>query len=85
METTPFKTETVRLFEQTVCSCRQVNFELYRNNPYRICMNTAANKFYHFNKLIGLDKLNLGFVHYKKLMKYQFLKNGSKWSEYRTM
>ena len=39
-------------------------------------MNTQANKFYHINKLIGLDKLNMSFVHYKKLMKIQFLKNG---------
>ena len=30
-------------------------------------MNTAANNFYHINKLIGLDTLNLGFVHYKKI------------------
>ena len=76
-ETDTVKTETVRLFEQTVSSCRQVNFELYRNNTYTIGMTTAANKFYHINNLIGLDKLNLGFVHYKKLMKFQFMKNGN--------
>ena len=39
-------------------------------------MNTTANKLYHINKLIGLDKLNMTFVHFKKLMKVQFLKNG---------
>ena len=39
-------------------------------------MNTTGNKLYHINNLIGLDKLNLGFVHFKKLMKIQFLKNG---------
>ena len=64
------------LFEQTVCSRRQISFELYKNNAYKIGMNTAANKFYHINKLIGLDKLNFTFVHFKKLVKFQFLKNG---------
>ena len=42
-------------------------------------MNTAANKFYHITKMIGLDKLNFGFVHYKKIMKMQFLKYGNTW------
>ena len=70
------KTETIRLFEQIICSRRQINFKLFRDNVYKIGMNTAANKFYHINELIGLDKLNLTFVHYKKLMKIQFLKNG---------
>ena len=41
------KTETIRLFEQTVCSRRQLTFELYRNNTTKIGMNTAASKFYH--------------------------------------
>ena len=61
------KTETIRLFEQIICSRRQINFELFRNNDYKIGMNTSANKFYHINKLIGLDKLNLTFVHKKKI------------------
>ena len=39
-------------------------------------MNTMANKFYHISKLIGLDKLNYGFLHYKNVMKIQFLKFG---------
>ena len=73
---TTLKTETIRLLEQTVYSRRQLTFELIRTNTSKIGMNTAANKFYHINKLIGLDTLNLGFVHYKKLMKFQFLKNG---------
>ena len=71
------KTETIRFFEQIICSRRQITFELYKNNTYRIGMNTSANKFYHINKLIGLDKFNLSFVHFKKLMKIQFIKNGN--------
>ena len=43
----------------------------------RIGMNTNSNKLYHVNKLIGWDKLNFTFVHFKKLMKIQFLKYGS--------
>ena len=34
------KTETIRLFEQIICSRRQINFELFRNNVYKIGMNT---------------------------------------------
>ena len=37
-------------------------------------MNTTVNKLYHLNKQIGLEVINLGFVHFKKLMKIQFLK-----------
>ena len=40
-------------------------------------MNTVENKFYHITKLIGLDKLNLSYAHYKKIMKIQFLKYGT--------
>ena len=39
-------------------------------------MNTTVKKLYRVNKLIGLDTLNLQFVHLKKLMKIQFLKYG---------
>ena len=70
------KTETVRILEQVVFTRRQLTFEIYRNNQLRIGMNTGANKFYHINKLIGLDKLNYSSVHFKKLMKFQFLRYG---------
>ena len=40
-------------------------------------MNVQENKFYHITKLIGLDKLNLSYVHFKKLMKLQLKKNGN--------
>ena len=49
------------------------NFALHRS---KIGRNVLANKFYHLNGLIGLDTLDKGFVHFKKLMKIQFLKNG---------
>ena len=56
---------------------QQSKFEILRNFQGKIGMNTMANKFYHISKLIGLDQLNLGFVHFKKLAKIQFLKNGN--------
>ena len=62
--------------EQSVCTCRQLNFEILRDNRTKISMNTLANKFYHITKMIGLGELNLSFVHYKKIMKIQFLKYG---------
>ena len=70
------KTETLHVIEQSVFTGRQITFEILRQNNYKIGMNTQANKFYHITKMIGLDKLNLSFVHYKKIMKIQFLKYG---------
>ena len=75
-DTESHTTESVSVFDQIICSRRQLNFEIHRNNNYRIGLNTTGNKFYHVNKLIGLDKFNLGYVHFKKLMKIQFLKYG---------
>ena len=39
-------------------------------------MNSFSNKFYHISKLISLNNLNLNFIHFKRVMKIQFLKNG---------
>ena len=40
-------------------------------------MNLDEDKLYYLNNYLSLDILNLGFVHFKKLLKIQFLKNGS--------
>ena len=61
--------ETITVIEQMILTSRQINFQILRNNRRKIGLNTTANKFYHLNKLIGLNRLNLGFVHYKKLAK----------------
>ena len=53
-----------------------MNFELIKDNNFKIGMNTIVNKFYHINKQIRLDTLNFSFVHYKKIMKLQYLKYG---------
>ena len=63
------KTVTLYVIEQSVFTGRQITFDILRHNNNKIGMNTQANKFYYIMKLIGLDKLNLSFVHYKKLMK----------------
>ena len=76
----PLTFEKISLFDQMVCGRRQSKFEILRNFQGKIGMNTMANKFYHISKLIGLDQLNLGFVHFKKLAKIQFLKNGNTWA-----
>ena len=70
-------TEHVRILSNIVCPRRQLKFEILRDNAVKIGMNTSSNKLYHLNKLIGYDFLNLGFVHFKKLMKIQFLKFGN--------
>ena len=69
-------TETISVFDQVICTRRQLNFETFKNNNYKIGLNTTGNKLYHVNKLIGLDKFNLNYVHFKKIMKIQFLKYG---------
>ena len=68
--------EHATLFCNIVCTGRQLNFEIIRSNRNKIGMNCISNKFYHVSKLISLNSLNLSFVHFKKLMKIQFLKNG---------
>ena len=72
-------TETIRALDQVICTRRQLNFEVIKNNNYKIGLNTTGNKFYHINKQIGLDKLNLSYVHFKKITKIQFLKYGKTW------
>ena len=69
--------EHVTLLDQIICTSRQLRFQIFLNCDLKIGMNTTANKFYYLNNLIGLDMLNLDFVHFKKLAKIQFLKNGS--------
>ena len=51
---------TATVLNQIVCSGRQLMFGIFKSNNFKIDMNTTANKFYHINKQIGLDKLALG-------------------------
>ena len=69
-------TEHALLVNNVICPRRQLKFEMFRSNPSKIGINTLSNKFHQISKQISLDALNLNFVHYKKLMKIQFLKNG---------
>ena len=71
--------ETITVIDQMILTSRQVNFQILKNNRRKIGLNTTANKLYSINNLIGLDRLNLNFLHYKKLSKIQFLKNGKTW------
>ena len=69
-------TEHALLLSNVICPRRQTMFEMIKSNRCKIGLNALCNKFYHISKQISFDSLNLGFVHYKKLMKLQFLKNG---------
>ena len=60
---------SAELINNVICTGRQLNFEIIRNNRSKIGMNTLSNKFYHISKQISLDLLDLEFVHFKKLMK----------------
>ena len=73
--------EHVRILNNMVCTRRQLRFEIIKDNRFKIGMNSVLNKFYHINKEISLDSLNLAFVHFKKLMKFQYLKYGKTWSQ----
>ena len=69
--------EQVTVMDQIICTGRQLKFQIFKNNTSKIGMNTTAKKLFHVNNLIGLDMLNLSYVHFKKLAKIQFLKNGN--------
>ena len=69
--------EHVAILDQMICTGRQLSVKTFKNNKSKIGLNTTANKIYPLNGLISFDSLNLGFVHFKKLMKIQFLKNGN--------
>ena len=69
--------EHVTLMDQIVCTSRQINFQIVKIHNTRVGLNTTANKLFPLNNLIGLDKLNMNFAHYKKLAKIQFLKYGN--------
>ena len=68
--------EYVRVVEQIVCPQRQSLFRIFKNNNYRIGLNTTSNKFFYLNDLVMLDSLSYNFLHYKRVMKVQFLKYG---------
>ena len=61
------------------CTSSQLKFQIFRNNKSKIGMNMTTYKFYCISNLIVLDMLNMSFVHYKKLIKMQFLKYGKMW------
>ena len=69
--------ELITIMDQIVCTGRQLNFQIKRNFRTKIGLNTTANKLYPLNNQISWDRLNMKFVHYKKLAKIQFLKNGN--------
>ena len=69
--------EHITIINEIISAPRQLTFETFRNNRCKIGMNTRVNKLYHLRKIISLESLNLKFVHYKKLMKFQFKKNGN--------
>ena len=65
---------TGEVVNQTICTSRQLKFQIFKNNKSKIGMNMTANKFYCITNQIGLDMLNMNFFHFKKLGKIQFLK-----------
>ena len=68
--------EIITVLHQMVCTGRQIKFQIFRNSNCKIGFNTTANKFFRLNGVSGLDLLNLKGVHFKKIAKIQFLKNG---------
>ena len=65
----PLNFEKVTLLNQMICCRRQLRFEILRDFNNKIVMSNTASKFYHITNLIGLDMLNLSFVHFKKTAK----------------
>ena len=69
--------EQITVLDQIICTRRQLNFEIHRTNACKIGLNTTANKLYPISNKIGLEMLNKGFVHFKKLAKLLFLRYGN--------
>ena len=51
--------ETITVLDQLICTTRQLNFQIIKNNHRKIGLNTTANKLYHLNNSIGLVLFNL--------------------------
>ena len=69
--------EKIMILDQIVCTSRQINVQFLRTFNTKIGLNTTANKFYYINNKVSFDRLNLGFAHFKKTAKSQFLKFGN--------
>ena len=76
IESSDIDFETITVIDQMILTSRQINFQILRNNRRKIGLNTTANKLYHISNLIGLERLNFEFVHFKKISKVQFLTYG---------
>ena len=72
----PSTLDDVTLVDQTVCTSRQLRFKIFRNNKLKVGLNMPTNKLYCISDMVSYDMLNLGFTHFKKLAKIQFLKFG---------
>ena len=68
----PCTFEEVTIVNQLVCTGRQLKFQTYSDNQRKIGMHMTANKLHCISDMIGLDQLNLTFVHFKKLAKFIF-------------
>ena len=69
--------DQVMVMDQVICTSRQLRFQVLRKFNCKIGMNIPANKFYYINNEISFDMLNLTYVHYKRLCKFQYLKYGN--------
>ena len=69
--------EAMTVLNQMIFTSRQTLFLIFKNNAKKIGFNATANKFYQFTGKITLNSLSFYFVHFKKLMKIQFLKYGN--------
>ena len=45
-----FTFEQVTVFDQIICTSRQIVFQIERKNRFKIGLNTTANKFYPLSK-----------------------------------
>ena len=68
--------ETITVLDQLICTTRQLNFQIIKNNHRKIGLNTTANKLYHLNNSIGLVHFNLTLKNFKKQMKIKSMTNG---------
>lgn len=69
-----YDTDWLEFANQIILTGRQTKFLMFKNNNFKIGLNTNTNKFYSLSNLIELDHLNLSFPAYKRQMKTLILK-----------
>ena len=72
LNSTTFSKDWLELTDQIVITRRQVTFDSFMKNNYKIGLNILTNRFNQLKHLIDLDDFNLDVIPFKLKMKRKF-------------